>query len=62
MMGQKVKVWFDPEADCLEVQFCEAPGILTAPTVPRIPMAAASELKVADPAVGRRKKQATPLR
>lgn len=27
-MAQKVKVWFDPEADFLEVQFSEAPGYL----------------------------------
>ena len=25
-MADKVKVWFDPEADFLEVQFREAPG------------------------------------
>jgi len=29
-MGQKVKVWFDPEADYLEVQFREASGFMRA--------------------------------
>jgi hypothetical protein len=29
-MGQKVKVWFDQEADYLEVQFREAPGFMRA--------------------------------
>lgn len=27
-MAQKIKVWFDPEADYLEVQFHEAPGFM----------------------------------
>lgn len=27
-MAEKVKVWFDPEADYLEVQFREAPGFM----------------------------------
>ena len=27
-MAEKVKVWFDQEADYLEVQFREAPGIM----------------------------------
>ena len=27
-MGEKVKIWFDPEADYLEVQFKEAPGYM----------------------------------
>jgi uncharacterized protein YuzE len=27
-MAEKVKVWFDPEADYLEVQFKEAPGYM----------------------------------
>lgn len=27
-MAEKVKVWFDPEADYLEVQFHEAPGMM----------------------------------
>jgi uncharacterized protein YuzE len=27
-MAEKVKIWFDPEADYLEVQFKEAPGYL----------------------------------
>jgi len=27
-MAQKVKVWFDPEADFLEVRFSEAPGFM----------------------------------
>ena len=27
-MVEKVKVWFDPEADYLEVQFQEAPGFM----------------------------------
>jgi len=25
-MAEKVKVWFDPEADFLEVRFSDAPG------------------------------------
>ncbi len=29
-MGQKIKVWFDPEADYLEVQFRDAPGFMRA--------------------------------
>lgn len=29
-MASKVKVWFDPEADYLEVQFLEAPGFMRA--------------------------------
>jgi hypothetical protein len=29
-MAGKVKVWFDPEADYLEVQFREAPGSMRA--------------------------------
>ncbi len=29
-MAEKVKVWFDPEADYLEVQFREAPGFMRA--------------------------------
>jgi len=27
-VAEKVKVWFDPEADYLEVQFREAPGFM----------------------------------
>jgi hypothetical protein len=27
-MAQKVKVWFDPEGDYLEVQFSDAPGFM----------------------------------
>ena len=27
-MAQKVKVWFDPEGDYLEVQFTDAPGFM----------------------------------
>ena len=27
-MAQRVKVWFDPEADFLEVRFSDAPGYL----------------------------------
>lgn len=27
-MGKRVKVWFDPEADFLEVTFSEAPGYM----------------------------------
>jgi uncharacterized protein YuzE len=27
-MAEKVKVWFDPEGDFLEVQFSEAPGCM----------------------------------
>ncbi|MDD2710585.1 MAG: hypothetical protein PHV34_21610 [Verrucomicrobiae bacterium] len=27
-MADKVKVWFDPEADFLEVQFCDKPGTM----------------------------------
>ncbi|WNM60189.1 hypothetical protein [Candidatus Nitrospira neomarina] len=27
-MAEKVKVWFDPEGDFLEVQFKDAPGFL----------------------------------
>lgn len=27
-MADKVKVWFDPEADFLELQFREAPGYM----------------------------------
>jgi uncharacterized protein YuzE len=27
-VAQSVKVWFDPEADFLEVQFSDAPGYL----------------------------------
>jgi len=27
-MVEKVKVWFDPEADFLEVQFADAPGYM----------------------------------
>lgn len=27
-MAEKVKIWFDPEADYLEVQFREAPGFM----------------------------------
>ncbi len=27
-MAQKVKVWYDPEADFLEVQFSDAPGYM----------------------------------
>ena len=27
-MPEKVKVWFDPEGDFLEVQFSDAPGYL----------------------------------
>ena len=27
-MAEKVKVWFDPEADYLEVQFRDAPGFM----------------------------------
>ena len=27
-MAQTVKVWFDPEADFLEVQFSDAPGTM----------------------------------
>ena len=27
-MTEKVKVWFDPEGDLLEVQFREAPGFM----------------------------------
>ena len=29
-MADKVKVWFDPEGDYLEVQFREAPGFMRA--------------------------------
>jgi hypothetical protein len=29
-MAGKLKVWFDPEADYLEVQFREAPGFMRA--------------------------------
>ncbi len=27
-MAQSVKIWFDPEADFLEVQFSDAPGFM----------------------------------
>jgi len=27
-MAKKVKVWFDPEGDYLEVQFTDAPGFM----------------------------------
>lgn len=27
-MAEKVKVWFDPEGDSLEVQFSDAPGYM----------------------------------
>jgi uncharacterized protein YuzE len=27
-MAEKVKIWFDPEGDFLEVQFREAPGYM----------------------------------
>ncbi len=27
-MSQSVKIWFDPEADFLEVLFCDAPGYM----------------------------------
>ncbi len=27
-MAEKVKVWFAPEGDCLEVQFKDAPGFM----------------------------------
>jgi len=27
-MAQKVKVWYDPEADFLEVRFSDAPGYM----------------------------------
>ena len=27
-MADKVKVWFDPEGDFLEVQSCDAPGFM----------------------------------
>lgn len=27
-MAEKVKVWFDPEGDFLEVQFSQAPGFM----------------------------------
>ena len=27
-MAEKVKVWFDPERDFLEVRFSDAPGIM----------------------------------
>jgi len=27
-MADKVKVWFDPEGDSLEVQFADAPGYM----------------------------------
>jgi len=27
-MAEKLKIWFDPEADYLEVQFREAPGCM----------------------------------
>ena len=27
-MAEKVKVWFDPEGDYLEVQFSDAPGFM----------------------------------
>ena len=27
-MAEKVKVWFDPEGDFLEVQFSDAPGYM----------------------------------
>jgi hypothetical protein len=27
-MAKKVKVWFDPEGDYLEVQFSDAPGFM----------------------------------
>ncbi len=27
-MAEKVKVWFDPEGDYLEVQFSQAPGFM----------------------------------
>ena len=27
-MANKVKVWFDPEGDFLEVQFSDAPGFM----------------------------------
>jgi hypothetical protein len=29
-MAEKIKVWFDPEADYREVQFREAPGFMRA--------------------------------
>ncbi len=29
-MAEKLKIWFDPEADYLEVQFKEAPGYMKA--------------------------------
>lgn len=27
-MAEKLKVWFDPEGDFLEVQFSDAPGFM----------------------------------
>jgi hypothetical protein len=27
-MAEKVKIWFDPEGDYLEVQFSQAPGFM----------------------------------
>ncbi len=27
-MAEKVKVWFAPEGDCLEIQFKDAPGFM----------------------------------
>ena len=30
LLAEKIKVWFDPEADYLEVQFREAPGFMRA--------------------------------
>ena len=29
-LAEKIKVWFDQEGDCLEVQFREAPGFMRA--------------------------------
>ncbi len=34
-MAEKVKIWFDPEAYYLEVQFKEAPGYLKKPGTTR---------------------------
>ena len=31
-MAEKVKVWFDPEGDFLEVRFSDAPGFMREPT------------------------------
>jgi hypothetical protein len=34
-MAEKVKVWFDPEGDFLEVRFSDAPGFSVKPPTTR---------------------------